>query len=92
MYLGAGGAVPVFLTQGAVLRCQQQVVLSFPRVLRAELQVQAGACQAAGQGGAPAAGLVRQAGQAGLVPRAGAGAVRLQEQEGNLLQGDKKDR
>lgn len=86
MHLSAGGAVPVLFTQGAVLGGQQQMALplglaSLGTGLRAFPQ------QAAGQRRAPPTGLVGQTGQTGRVCRAGTGAVRLQEKEGNLLEG-----
>lgn len=95
IYLSAGGAVSVLLTQGAVLRGQQQMALT-PSLavallcLGAGLRLGAVPQQAAGQRRAPAARLVREAGQAGHVGRAGAGAVRLQEEEGDLLMWGKK--
>ncbi len=73
VYLSTGRAVSVLFTQGAVLRCQQQMALNFPLAfpllsLRAGLEVWAVPQQAAGQRRAPATRLVRETGQTGHVP------------------------
>lgn len=96
-YLSASGAVSVLFTQGAVLGCKQQMALTFSLAfpllsLRAGLQVFAVSQQAAGQRWAPATRLVWQTGQTRHVPRAGTWAVRLQEQEGDLLEGDYREK
>lgn len=91
-YLSTCRAISVILTQGAVLWCQQQMALTVSFAfnhfcLRTVFRVWAVSQQAAGQRRTPATRLVRQAGQAGHVTQAGTRTVRLQEQEGNLLEG-----
>lgn len=62
------------------------MALPLSMFLQARLWVRAGSQKAAGQGWAPAARLVWQAGWAGHVPRAWTWAIGLQEQEGDFLQ------
>lgn len=80
-YLGAGGTVPVLVTQGAVLRRQQQVALGAVERLAAGRLAGVVPRLALVERGAPAARLVGQAGQARAVLPARVRAVGLQEEE-----------
>lgn len=66
-YLGAGSAVPILVTQGAVLRRQQQVALGAIERLAAGWLAGVVPRLALVERGAPAARLVGQAGQARVV-------------------------